>query len=865
MSTSISSEECNEEIEVLSAIYGSDLVHRQPIWNLPSFVVRLKPSALPDGSSYVSVDLGFSLPKLYPKVPPKYEIESPKGLSDKCLDELKQKLRDESILRSGQVMCYELTTVAKDHIDLYNKRPQSLFESMTSRHRREGDVLRRLRSDSFPNQEIEHKSGGEVNELGGTSQIQNDSDVGDGKSYTSPSPDDVLREQKARLQAFKQSQRDAKLVGKIPILPPMIPIRESSHSSESHHPAVKIPGNLNTNTATPGNKQHESSRDLPGADIANQLQQRASRYRDEFEEIILLGRGASGEVWKVRNKLDRRFYAVKKIAMGARDRESGLDRKIRREVTTVSRLLHKHVVRYFAAWVEEKELTRAVVPTVKDPKDSLGDSAQSSDEDEDRDEDDDDGGDDDDDSSSESAASDSDSSSSQSESPVLRTTNNRRTFSKFYHTSTETLDSSIDDDPRNTVAARGAIEDADSDGSSALVLADTRDHRGESDESKSNTNTASEEQEGGSSALYSVLGGSRRNDHKARLDVQGARIKERHLYIQMEYCKTTLRAVIDEGHLCNKPTEVHLLLRQILEALAYIHSRGMIHRDLKPANIFLDGEGNIKIGDFGLARLLSANVEPEDESPPMNYSFEGDGYGDGEGDCFEDERHREAHLSFSQSGISMSGASAADSHTEGVGTAMYSAPEQQQGVQNASAISKIQMVIARRYDERADMFSVGIILFEMCRPPFSTGMERVVTLRALRSTGSLPADFPTDGPFAVFRQVIPWLVQQQPTQRPSAAELLLSSLLPPRIDTDSMYLEEITEALWRPNSEAAAGENTHTHTHTHTYIHTHTHTYTHTRTHTHRHTHTRTHTHTHTHTHAHTYTHTHSVNRFLNH
>jgi serine/threonine protein kinase len=824
MSTSISSEECNEEIEVLSAIYGSDLVHRQPIWNLPSFVVRLKPSALPDGSSYVSVDLGFSLPKLYPKVPPKYEIESPKGLSDKCLDELKQKLRDESILRSGQVMCYELTTVAKDHIDLYNKRPQSLFESMTSRHRREGDVLRRLRSDSFPNQEIEHKSGGEVNDLGGTSQIQNDSDIGDGKSYISPSPDDILREQKARLQAFRQSQRDAKLVGKIPILPPMTPIRESSHSSESHHPAVKIPDNLNSNVASPGNKQHESSRDLTGADIANQLQQRASRYRDEFEEIILLGRGASGEVWKVRNKLDRRFYAVKKIAMGARDRESGLDRKIRREVTTVSRLLHKHVVRYFAAWVEEKELTRAVVPAVKDPKDCLDDSAQSSDEDEDEDEDDDDDDDegdddDDDDSSSESAASDSDSSSSQSASPILRTNNNRRTFSKFYHTSTETLDSSIDDDPRNTVAARGAIEDADSDDSSALVLADTSDHRGESNESKSNTNTASEEQEGGSSTLYSALGGSRRNNHKARPDVQGARIKERHLYIQMEYCKTTLRAVIDEGHLCNKPTEVHLLLRQILEALAYIHSRGMIHRDLKPANIFLDGEGNIKIGDFGLARLLSANVEPEDESPPMNYSFEGDGYGDEDGDCFEDERHREAHLSFSQSGISMSGASAADSHTGGVGTAMYSAPEQQQGVQNASAISKIQMVIARRYDERADMFSVGIILFEMCRPPFSTGMERVVTLRALRSTGALPADFPTEGPFAVFRQVIPWLVQQQPTQRPSAAELLLSSLLPPRIDTDSMYLEEITEALWRPNSEAAAGQNTQTHAHTHTHIH----------------------------------------------
>ena len=142
------SEECTEEIEVLSAIYGLDLVKRTSAWNLPSFTLRLKPTPLPDGSSYVSIDLFFTLPKLYPKVPPNYEIEAVKGLTEKCLDELKEKLTQEAMSRTGQVMCYELATVVTDHLELYNKRPQSLFESMTSRYQREGDVLRRLRSDS---------------------------------------------------------------------------------------------------------------------------------------------------------------------------------------------------------------------------------------------------------------------------------------------------------------------------------------------------------------------------------------------------------------------------------------------------------------------------------------------------------------------------------------------------------------------------------------------------------------------------------------------------------------------------------------------------------------------------------------------
>lgn len=49
-------------------------------------------------------------------------------------------------------------------------------------------------------------------------------------------------------------------------------------------------------------------------------------------------------------------------------------------------------------------------------------------------------------------------------------------------------------------------------------------------------------------------------------------------------------------------------IHQIASALQHMHSKRIMHRDLKPANIFIDNDGDLKIGDLGLSRQLSSQT-----------------------------------------------------------------------------------------------------------------------------------------------------------------------------------------------------------------------------------------------------------------
>ncbi|EAN79680.1 protein kinase, putative [Trypanosoma equiperdum] len=73
----------------------------------------------------------------------------------------------------------------------------------------------------------------------------------------------------------------------------------------------------------------------------------AGRYRSEFIEQCLLGSGGFAPVYVCRKKVDGRLYAVKKIAIRKNEAEKAL-----REVQSLAALSHKHIVRYYDAWIE---------------------------------------------------------------------------------------------------------------------------------------------------------------------------------------------------------------------------------------------------------------------------------------------------------------------------------------------------------------------------------------------------------------------------------------------------------------------------------------------------------------------------------
>ncbi|KAL9983076.1 hypothetical protein ACROYT_G005205 [Oculina patagonica] len=193
-----------------------------------------------------------------------------------------------------------------------------------------------------------------------------------------------------------------------------------------------------------------------------------------------------------------------------------------------------------------------------------------------------------------------------------------------------------------------------------------------------------------------------------------------YLFIQMQLCqRESLKDWLKTNHERN-----HVLcltvFEEILCAVEYFHGRGLMHRDLKPSNIFFSLDGSVKVGDFG---LVTAHTSENNIDTPIKGSLTDD-----------------------------------KTHTSQVGTQLYMSPEQMEG---------------KAYSHKVDIFSLGLIFFEMfC--PFGTQMERIKVMCDVKQR-IIPSYFEAKMPLQ--SELVRWLLSATPKARPNATELKNSGLL----------------------------------------------------------------------------------------
>lgn len=159
--------------------------------------------------------------------------------------------------------------------------------------------------------------------------------------------------------------------------------------------------------------------------------------------------------------------------------------------------------------------------------------------------------------------------------------------------------------------------------------------------------------------------------------------------------------------------EVARVTRQIIEALAAAHHRGLVHRDIKPSNVLIDAEGQIRVADFGLARTLEKSA-----------SLTTDG-----------------HFA---------------------GSPHYVAPEQARG---------------HEVDFRADLYSLGIVMYEMItgKRPFDGGSGVEILARQLTEPVPPVTRLRPDTP-PFLSSMVDALTRKSPEDRPESYEVVLRAL-----------------------------------------------------------------------------------------
>ena len=206
-------------------------------------------------------------------------------------------------------------------------------------------------------------------------------------------------------------------------------------------------------------------------------------------------------------------------------------------------------------------------------------------------------------------------------------------------------------------------------------------------------------------------------------------------YIAMEYVEgRTLKEIVREKGAAPAEAATDITL-QILRAARYAHKHGVVHRDIKPHNVLIDGDGRVRVTDFGIARAGASDM--------------------------------------TETGSVM-------------GTAQYLSPEQAQG---------------RPVDERADLYSIGIVLYELLtgRVPFDADSPVTVALKQVSEAPVPPRELVPGIPPAL-ENVVLRAMEKDPDRRYQTADDFIAALEAARADPSAVVappppppIEEILE------------------------------------------------------------------------
>ena len=457
-----------------------------------------------------------------------------------------------------------------------------------------------------------------------------------------------------------------------------------------------------------------------------------SRYSSEFEEICPIGEGGFGTVFRCKNKLDDREYATKKIRIESFVDNHGIPTKkfskklkrVLREVKALALLDHPHIVRYYTAWLE---LDRSEMTENANGSHSQSMSFQSS-------------------VFFQSQATGDKSKSQPSYlSNIIR--NHQQVNDGGWAFGERGLSSnfSIDEKSKNRSISGSDLGfqwDRSNDEEYEISLVSDQSNNNDQDGSRSNNyltssviratiskssslmnslagqssdgsnlsggffRTRNEDSNDSSSHEDHEIKGKLRQNHTTDESESTLLRKQRHvLYIQMQHCEHALNEFLASPEKRRGPagnvvpptsdTSIDIpfalqLFSQIVKGVKYVHQKGLIHRDLKPSNCFLlDGQATIvKIGDFGLSR--------ESVKGAIDSTKSTDSLGN-----LDDVLLR-------SSASNQTKTFAGDhTNTAGVGTYLYASPEQISG---------------RDYDSSTDIFSLGVMLFELCFPMYTVSL-----------------------------------------------------------------------------------------------------------------------------------------------